>query len=145
MKQQLATFGIITGIVVALAGIPMPAVAADPVGSVVALRGEAHAKGVDGHLRPLQMKSPVFVKDLIVTGAKGRMQLTFQDQSFISLGSNTSLEIKEYLYDATTKKGAMVTKVDEGVFRVVGGMITKFSPEKFKTETPTASIGTWKP
>ncbi len=113
----------------------------DPIGRVVTLRGKVQATNAAGQVRQLQLKSPIFEKDTVDTGQSGRIQLSFRDRSFITLGPETSMEIAEYAFDPNASVGAMTTRVGKGVFRVMGGMITKISPEKFITETPTATIG----
>lgn len=122
---------------------PLPSPAAggdDAVGSVVAVRGEVKATGPQGE-RLLAMKSPVFQSDRLRTGKGARIQLLFKDNTIISLGENSLLEIAGYEWDAGKQSGAMKTRIEEGTFRVLGGMITKTSPKNFTTETPAATIG----
>jgi len=114
---------------------------ADPVGTVIALRGEVRAISAAGESRRLAIKGPIFAEDSLTTG-QGRVQLLFTDHTIISLGRNTKMEIAEYRWSASAAKdAAMKTKVEEGAFRVLGGAITKAAPLNFTTETPTATIG----
>ena len=112
-----------------------------PAGSVVAARGSVTAGDAGGSTRPLKIKSELFVADTVRTGSDGRAQLMFRDNTIISLGSNASLKVAEYQWDAEKKSGAMKTRVEEGTFRVLGGLITKTAPKNFSTETPAATIG----
>jgi len=121
-----------------------PTVAAqdgDPIGSVIAIRGDVQAVTADGQSRELAMKQNVFRRDTIRTGAHSRVQMMFADNTVISLGRDTVMSLEEFEYDPKSSEGAMVTRVDEGVFRVLGGALTAIAPEKFRTETPTATIG----
>lgn len=112
-----------------------------PAATVVAVRGDVLAIGADKAQRPLQLKAPVFRKDTIKTGARGRVQIMFTDKTTISLGRNTVMELTGYEFKPEQGRGELVTHVEEGVFRVVGGALTKMAPENVKVETATATIG----
>lgn len=110
-------------------------------GKVVALRGEVSAVNAKGETRKLAIKSPIYVDDTITTGRRSRVQIIFKDKTIISLGTQTSAKIAEYSWVPEKNKAAINTKIKEGVFRVMGGAITKVAPEKFITQTPSATIG----
>ncbi|UCD78618.1 MAG: FecR domain-containing protein [Desulfobacterales bacterium] len=112
-----------------------------PVGSVVALRGKVTAVNPDGAHRSLAVKSKIYLADTINTGRQGRVQMMFDDNTLISLGPNTAMEIAEYQWNPDKKNGAMKTRVSEGVFRIMGGAITQSAPRNFNTETPAGTIG----
>lgn len=114
---------------------------AEPVANVVALRGTVTAKNAKGVERPLAIKNPIFQDDVLKTGATGRLQLLFTDNSIISLGGASEMKIAEYRWQPGQKDGALRTQIKEGTFRVMGGALTKEAPQNFKTETPTATIG----
>jgi hypothetical protein len=112
-----------------------------PVGSVVALRGRVSADDINGKKRILTIKSPVFSGDVISSGKRARLQIIFKDNSIISLGSNSVFKIKKYEWDPDKGKTEMNLEVKEGLFRVMGGLISKKAPEKLITKTPVATIG----
>jgi hypothetical protein len=122
-----------------LAGIP--GYTKEPVGSVVALRGDVSAMDESGTTRKISMKDPVYLQDTIRTGKTGRIQLLFSDNTIISLGGSSTLEVSQYLWDQKNRTGAMKTTVHEGVFRIMGGALTRHSPSTFKTDTPAGTIG----
>ena len=114
----------------------------DPIGTVVAVRGVAKATSADGKKRQLSIKAPIYKADAIETGARGRIQLLFTDNTIMSLGNNTQMKIAEYQWSKTAAaNAALKTQVKEGTFRVLGGAITRTAPQNFTTETPTATIG----
>ncbi|OGV68235.1 MAG: hypothetical protein A3K18_28050 [Lentisphaerae bacterium RIFOXYA12_64_32] len=115
--------------------------ATDAIASVIAIRGKVEATGADGAVRTLALKSPLYRKDTLRTSERGRVQIGFDDETLISLGRNTTMSLDEFEFDPSANKGKLVTSVEEGVFRVMGGAITKIAPENFKTVTPTATIG----
>lgn len=124
-----------------IAAMPPAQGALEPVGSIVAMRGTATAHDTQGNVRPLSLKSPVYEHDELKTGPRGRIQVLFRDKTIISLGGESTIKISEYAWKPDTKTGAMKTRVKEGVFRVMGGAITKEAPRNFTTETPAATIG----
>jgi hypothetical protein len=135
---------IIATVAVLLANLVPPvtlAAPAEPVATVVAVRGSVAAKNAKGVERPLAMKSPIFQDDVLKTGGTGRLQLMFTDNSIISLGGGSEMKIAEYRWQPEQKDGALKTQIKEGTFRVMGGALTKDAPQNFKTETPTATIG----
>ena len=113
----------------------------DPIGRVIAVRGKVTAIDSEGISRTLSLKSPIYQKDTLKTGKRGRIQVMFTDNTIISLGRKSEMIISEYEWKPGQKKGSLKTRVKEGVFRVMGGNITKVSPKKFTTETPAATIG----
>ncbi|MEW6428022.1 MAG: FecR domain-containing protein [Thermodesulfobacteriota bacterium] len=112
----------------------------DEAGNIVAMRGPVTIVRDGGTLTP-RTRDPVFEKDVIRTGATGRVQIMFRDNTLISLGVNTETAIDTYRFQPEEQKAAMRTTVKEGVLRVMGGAITRMAPENFTTETPTATIG----
>ena len=113
----------------------------EQIGSVVAVRGDVLAKDTAGATRKLAIKDPIFIKDTLDTGKRGRIQVLFNDQTIVSLGRGTVMKISEYVWGRSKAKNKMKTEVKEGVFRVMGGLLTKTSPENFITETPSGNIG----
>lgn len=111
------------------------------VGSVAAVRGDPTAQLAEQPERALRVQEAVFEGDLIRTGKRGRVQIVLDDRSIIFLGRETELSIDRFRFDSATGEGEAVTSVRKGVFRVMGGLITKVAPENFRTDTPTATIG----
>ncbi|MBU0992671.1 MAG: FecR family protein [Proteobacteria bacterium] len=111
------------------------------VGSVVAVRGEVTAADTENYTRNLAMESDIYREDTIKTGKRGRIQIMFLDNTIVSLGNNSELKVSEYEWNAEENSGKMKTEVKEGMFRVMGGALTKAAPENFSTETPAATIG----
>jgi hypothetical protein len=110
-------------------------------GYVSALQGEAYAVNGDGVTRLLKVKDHVAIEDFIVTEEKGRVQIVFQDNTVVSLGEKSRLKLTDYSWSQERKKGKFNVTVTEGLFRIIGGKITKSNPEAFVTKTPAASIG----
>lgn len=81
-------------------------------------------------------------KDLVITDDKSKAQITLNDGTVLSLGKNSKLDINEYVYDEKDSNNSKANfKFAEGTFKSITGAIGKVSPEKFKLETKSASIG----
>lgn len=110
-------------------------------GYISALQGEAYAVNADGVTRLLKVKDPVITEDYIMTEEKGRVQIVFQDNTVVTLGEKSNLKLTDYHWSKERNKGKFNVTVTEGVFRIIGGKITKSNPEAFVANTPAASIG----
>jgi hypothetical protein len=81
-------------------------------------------------------------KDTITTGADGKAQMIFQDETIVSIGYNSIFSIEEYLYDTqSSSETSVLFQVSQGVFKAITGKIGKLNPKKFKLKTKTATIG----
>lgn len=117
------------------------AVAKESVGHIVAARGKVTAISGNGEIRELSMKSQIYKEDTIKTDQRGRTQIMFVDNTIISLGRSSEMVVEEYEFNSGQNDGMIKTRVNEGVFRVMGGKIAKVAPQKFTTETLSATIG----
>lgn len=79
--------------------------------------------------------------DLLSTGANGSVGVTFIDNSRLSAGPNSRIELKQFRFNPTTQEGEFVTNVQRGTLAVVSGQIAKRSPEAMKVTTPTTILG----
>jgi len=120
-------------------GLPPAARALETAAQVVVVRGGVMVER-DGASLSLKAKDPLYVSDTVRTN-DGRVQIMFTDHSLVNLGSQTVFTVSEYRYQPESKEAALKTRIDEGVFRVVGGAVSKIAPKNFTTETPTATIG----
>lgn len=83
----------------------------------------------------------VQAKDLFVSRSKSKVQITFIDETIISIGQKSSLLIEEYVFDEkNAKKSRCSLKVAKGSFRTITGKIGKIAKENFKLKTQKANI-----
>ncbi len=78
-------------------------------------------------------------KDVIKSTTNSTAQLIFNDKTVITVGSNTTFKIEEYLFSEKNSKARF--NLGEGTFKTITGKIAKVAPDKFKVETKTATIG----
>lgn len=116
--------------------------AAEPIGSIIAIQGEATSTGADGQGKTLALKSAIFLNDKVMTKPGAKIQILFNDDSVISQGENSEMLIDEYVFnpDKADNVNCSVSFM-KGVFRVVTGKITQLNPDRFKVKTRMATIG----
>jgi FecR protein len=105
-------------------------VADDDVGKVVALRGKATVQR-DRSSLDATLKMGIQPRDTVRTGSSARVKLLFIDDSVLTLGDNSTLAVKEFIY-AKGKEGKSIFNLMDGKMRSVVGKT------KFEVQTPTA-------
>jgi hypothetical protein len=96
----------------------------------------------DGNIIKAEDGAPVYPKDIVRTGADGSVGIIFQDNSRISLGPNSRLELKKFIFKPAQGQFSMVNKMTKGTASLISGKMTKLSPESVVLETPSSTIGT---
>lgn len=94
----------------------------------------------NGRLVPLHVGDAVFGDQEVKTGPNGRAQIVMLDRSSLTLGPNTELTIESYSYNREESSGEMVMKAAKGLFRFVGGLISKRRPVQVRTTVGTIGI-----
>ena len=103
-----------------------PALAATPkVGVAAAVNPATMSTQPNSEDRVLVVGSEMLHNELIVTSGKGRTQLLFIDGSALTIGPNSSVVLDEFVYDPNTKTGKLAFSATKGLFRFVGGKISK--------------------
>jgi len=88
-----------------------------------------------------QAGTDLLAGDWLVTGADGKMGLTFVDNTRFSIGPDSRIALKQFEYDPTTQKGTFIAKVERGSIAIVSGRITKNTRDGMQVETPDSVIG----
>jgi hypothetical protein len=122
---------------------PVAAFAADgpaPVGFVDKVENEANVVSGDGAATAI-IGTPVYMKDELRTGAEGRLQVTFRDNTVLTLGEKASVLIDRYVYDPERDVGETVLQATKGAFRFASGRIKGLKQSNIAVSTPAADIG----
>lgn len=83
----------------------------------------------------------VHLKDELRTGAGGRMQVTFRDNTVLTLGENASVVVDRYVFDPDEGVGETVLQATKGAFRFASGRIKELRNNQIAVSTPVADIG----
>jgi hypothetical protein len=94
-----------------------------------------------GKRLPAYVGTHLQATDIVVTGADGSAGITFIDNSLLSVGPNSVLQIERYAFNSTTHEGVFDTTLSRGTLSVVSGKIAKQSPDAMKVRTPSSILG----
>jgi hypothetical protein len=79
--------------------------------------------------------------DTLVTGRDGALGVTFLDNTIVSAGPSTTLEIERYTFNSTTHAGEFDASLKKGSLAVVSGKMVKQSPGSMRVRTPSSIMG----
>ena len=115
---------------------------------------QGQRKGVAGYVRGtvqaipagssravrVRVGDPIFENQRIVTDGRSRMQVMMIDKTSLTIGPNSDLTIDKYQFKKEDPSvGQMVLSSAKGLFRFVGGLLSKRNPVQVRT--PVATIG----
>ncbi|NQV80947.1 MAG: FecR domain-containing protein, partial [Alphaproteobacteria bacterium] len=109
------------------------------IGVTAALNPNATGAPAQSEPRLLEVGVNVFANERIVTTAGGQVQMLFVDESAFTVGPDSDVVLDEFVFDPGDGTGKLALTAAKGVFRFVGGKISKNTPVTLKT--PTAVIG----
>jgi hypothetical protein len=101
--------------------------------------GDPLGKPPNENERILRIGIDVQANELVTTGANDRAHLVFLDGSSLTVGPNARVTIDRFVFDPGTSSGDLAISASRGVFRLVGGKISKKQP--IVITTPSSSIG----
>jgi hypothetical protein len=120
-----------------LTGAP---VAQQRVGVNSAVNQEATGIPPGATPRRLVLGQEVVFNERITTGPDGQTQILFVDQSAMTVGPRSDMVIDEFVYDPNAGTGKLAVSLTRGVFRFVGGKLSK-QDNAVTMQTPSATIG----
>lgn len=115
--------------------------AQEAVGIIKNVSGEAHVIRADKQKVLAKAGDKFFEKDTIVTARGATAGLIFNDNTLVSVGSNSEFVVKEYVFKPGEKKASFVSEVTKGSIACMTGLISKMNPEAMKVKARTATIG----
>jgi hypothetical protein len=114
------------------------AYAAEPIGAVIAIYGEAGVINSAGR-SPLALKDSLMESDTVVTALNSKVQILLRDGSTITLGEATELELKEFSDIGASPN--FTADFMKGSLRIITGKITEANPKGFKITTQHSTVG----
>jgi hypothetical protein len=79
--------------------------------------------------------------DIIQTGANGKVGLILEDDTVISMGYNSKIALKRFMFQPNEKKLSFIARVFHGTISFLSGQIAKLAPNQVEIETPYATVG----
>src|SRR6516165_12588580 len=121
-------------------GLTSPAIAQQRIGVSGAVNPEATGIAPSAPPRRLVLGQDIVFNERITTGAEGQTQVLFVDQSAMTVGPNSDMVIDQFVYDPAAGTGKLAASLTRGVFRYVGGKLSK-KDHAVTLQTPSATIG----
>ncbi len=123
----------------AVLGLFSTAQAQGRIGVTQSIQNNPLGKPPGGLDRVLRVGTDVQANEIISTAADDRAHLVFLDGTTLTIGPSSSMTIDKFVYDPTTQKGELAVNATKGVFRIIGGRISKTST--IAVTTPSATMG----
>ena len=127
------------GVLVLVAGFAQAATAAD-VGQIKTAKGGVFVVR-NGQEMAASPGTALQQSDRVVTKADGSAGITFRDDSLLSLGPDSVLDISHFSFQVKDKADGLEATLHRGTLSAVSGRIVARSPEAMKIKTPTTVLG----
>lgn len=114
--------------------------ASQSIGIVKSVSGNAYLQNGEKKV-PAYMHMKISLGDQISTADKSSIGLILDDDTVVSLGPNSTILLKDFLFDPAASKLSFAAKMLKGTFSFITGQIAKLAPKKVNLETPDATLG----
>jgi len=102
-------------------------------GAATVLRGEKTLEASPG--------LKLLVGDTLLTGRDGSIGIILRDDSSLSIGPESRLVVRSFLFSPTEGKFDLLARISRGTMAYISGLIGMLAPENARFETPSATIG----
>jgi hypothetical protein len=130
-----------SALVIIACALALPARAEDaPIGFVKTLLGPATVThGSTAMAARLAM--PVYENDWLQTAADGELGVTFRDNTRISLGPNSRIQLTHFVFRPAVLEYGLILRLAYGTLECISGLTAKLAPEAMSIETPGFTVG----
>ena len=119
----------------ALLGSSAATTAAESVGTVTKTENQAQIGS-----RNAAVRSPVFMNDRLRTGANARLEVTFRDNSVLTLGEKANVVVDRYVFNPDKGSADVILNATQGALRFAGGKIEQMHQKNIVVNTPNAAL-----
>lgn len=110
------------------------------IGKVQNATGDVRVLRADQSMIEAYPGLPLKQSDTIVTGESSSVGITFIDNSRFALGADSHLELREFVFDATTQEGSFLSYIESGTLSVSSGEIAAHDSNSMEVQTPTVIL-----
>ena len=119
-----------------------------PIGKVVTAKGAVTIEHVNAvvvqatfgnQAGEAKVGDPVYLGDVVHTGADGSVGIAFSDGTAFDLSTNARMVLNEFVYNPNSKSNSTFFSVTKGTFTFVAGKVA--STGDMKVDTPVATMG----
>ncbi len=93
---------------------------------------------IEDNIHKIKLQDDLYHNEQIETHEESATEITFLDDTTISLGPKSSIVLDEFVYDPDPSKSSFVVTITEGALRFTSGVLPS---ESYKIHTPVATIG----
>ncbi len=111
-----------------------------PAGHIKTVAGAAFVVRAHGST-PAKPGDAIFATDTLRTAGDGTLGVTLKDDTRLSLGPNSEVQVERYVYSPGEGGMGMVLKFVRGVAVYVSGRLAKLAPDSIRLEAPSAIVG----
>jgi len=124
-------------------GVPAPcfAASAEETAGVVRIAAGRATVTREGQVFPAAVGTKLRVGDVLATGPGGSLGVVLRDNSTLSLGPESNLVIRKFLFAPAEGKLGLLVRLSKGTMACISGLIARLAPESVRFETPAATIG----
>ena len=115
------------------------AAAQEAIGAVSRIQGEASGTR-GGAPRALGLNASVFLNEIVSTGEAARLEVTFTDNTRLTLSAKAELTLDAYVFNPAAGSGTIKFGV-VGAFRFLSGQVSKLARSDVNVTTPVAIVG----
>jgi hypothetical protein len=115
------------------------AAAQEVIGAVSRIQGKASGMH-DGAAEALDLKSSVFLNEVVSTGEAARLEVTFTDRTQVTLGEKAELRLDTFVFNPAAGSGTIKFRA-VGAFRFLSGQASKLARSDVSMTTPAAAVG----
>lgn len=89
---------------------------------------------------PARVGDVLHVSDAVMTEEQSSMGIMLEDDTLLSLGPNSRLELGDFAFEPQEENFAVAIRLLKGSFAYMSGVIARLAPDKVRIETPDAVI-----
>ena len=121
--------------------LSMPATAQQPIGTIKGTKGLVTVLR-DGRQLPAKpyVNAPIYAQDVILTGSDGAVGILLKDNTLLSMGPISRLEMSKFTFEPAKNQYAMRLHMYEGSFVYQSGLLGKLAPHAVELDTPAGRI-----
>ena len=93
-------------------------------------------------MRPTpRLPCPSIRNDRLETGSDGALGITFRDNTRISLGPNSRIELKHFVFQPAAEQYGFILGLAYGTLEYISGLTEKLAPDAMSIQTPGFTVG----
>ena len=94
-----------------------------------------------GERQAISIGTTIIATDSVLTGSDGAVGIMLRDNTMLSAGPNSVLQMNRFAFDTTTHAGNIDVTVKRGTVAVISGKVAKATPRNVNFSTPTMTLG----